>query len=114
MKLEAKEGRRSMISNAPKARWRAIRATLLLVTMVAVPSAVRAQATVDHKLFDALLGQHVRDGFVDYDAFARDPAFGHYLASLDRVRPATLDEDERLAFWINVYNAFTIQLIVTF
>lgn len=68
---------------------------------------------MDHQLFDALLRTHVVDGFVDYDAFARAPEFARYLASLDKVRPSDLDEDERLAYWINVYNAFTIQLIVS-
>ncbi len=53
------------------------------------------------------------NGFVDYDAFARAPEFASYLSSLDRARLETLDEDERLAFWINVYNAYTIQLIVS-
>ena len=68
---------------------------------------------MDHQLFDTLLRQHVVDGFVDYDAFARAPEFARYLASLDKVRPLQLDEDERLAYWINVYNAYTIQLIVS-
>ena len=106
-----------LISNAPIARWRAIRVavlcTLVAGTVAATAStAVQAQPTVDHQRFDALLRQHVVNGFVDYAAFARAPEFGQYLASLDRVRPELLDDDERLAFWINAYNAFTIQLIV--
>ena len=47
---------------------------------------------------------------VDYDAF-KGPDFKAYLASLDKADPATLDDKERLAFWINVYNAYTIELI---
>ena len=72
------------------------------------PAAVR----VDNHLFDALLQRHVVNGFVDYDAFARAPEFAQYLATLDRVRPEQLDEDERIAYWINVYNAYTIQLVI--
>jgi hypothetical protein len=60
-----------------------------------------------------LLKQHVKKGFVDYDAFAKAPEFARYLASLDRIRLDGMDEDERLAFWINVYNAYTIQLIIS-
>ena len=89
------------------------RLAALLLTLVIAAAPVRAQTgVVDHLPFDSLLQQHVVKGFVDYDAFARAPAFARYLASLDRVRLDSLNEDERLAFWINVYNAFTIQLIV--
>jgi uncharacterized membrane protein YdjX (TVP38/TMEM64 family) len=71
-----------------------------------------AQAqTVDHSPFDMLLRKHVVRGMVDYDAFKASPEFAGYLASLDKVSPATLPEKERIAYWINVYNAFTIQLI---
>ncbi len=81
---------------------------------VAAPStAPTPGATVDHQLFDALLRRHVVDGFVDYAAFAHDPTFAQYLSSLNTVRITTLDTDERLAFWINVYNAFTIQLVAS-
>jgi len=66
-----------------------------------------------HVPYDRLLRTHVRDGLVDYDAFARAPEFPRYLASLDTVHVQDMNEDERLAYWINVYNAYTIQLILT-
>jgi hypothetical protein len=53
----------------------------------------------------------VTDGRVDYSGFAADPAFPRYLAHLDAVRPEALPRDEQLAYWINAYNAWTIQLI---
>lgn len=79
------------------------------------PSSVAAAVArpVDHARYDALLRAHVVDGLVDYAAFARAPEFTQYLASLDRVDLSGLDENERLAFWINVYNAYTIQLIAS-
>ena len=52
------------------------------------------------------------DGLVDYDAFRDAAAFRRYLASLARTSLAGADDEEQLAFWINVYNAYTIQLIV--
>jgi hypothetical protein len=76
---------------------------------------VAAQAPRDirlHAPFDRLLRAHVRDGLVDYEAFARAPEFSRYLASLDTVHVSALSDDERLAYWINVYNAYTIQLIL--
>lgn len=69
--------------------------------------------SIDHGRFDALLRAHVHDGFVDYDAFAKSPEFAAYLQALDRARLTGLSEDERLAFWINTFNAYTIQLIIS-
>jgi hypothetical protein len=74
---------------------------------------VTARVTVDHSAFDRLLRAHARDGRVDYDAFRDAADFRQYLASLEHASLAGTDDDERLAFWINVYNAYTIQLIVS-
>ncbi len=83
--------------------------TLALATLglaLAPPS-----ATFDHSAFDALLRRHVREGLVDYDAFARSPEFRAYLERLASARLEGLPESERLAFWINAYNAWTIEQI---
>ncbi len=73
-------------------------------------TAMHAQ-TVDHSAYDRLLKAHVVNGMVDYDAFKADPAFAGYLKLLAATNPATLPRNEQLAFWINAYNAYTIQLI---
>jgi len=70
-----------------------------------------APAPIDHTGFDALLRRHVADGLVDYDAFARSGEFQDYLERLAAARPDELPEAEQLAFWINTYNAWTIQQI---
>ncbi|MBL0938255.1 MAG: DUF547 domain-containing protein [Gemmatimonadaceae bacterium] len=67
---------------------------------------------VDHREWDAVVSRHVRQGQVDYDAVARDPAFSRYLSTLASTTVDGLDEDERLAFWLNAYNAWTVQLII--
>ena len=99
-----------LISNSPRRRWRWLAAASAM--LMASASTSHAQTAVDHQRFDDLLHRHVINGFVDYDAFAQAPEFGQYLASLDKVRLDGLSEDERLAFWLNVYNAYTIQLVV--
>jgi hypothetical protein len=68
-------------------------------------------AFFDHTLLDQLLRKHVALGRVDYDAFRAAAAFKRYLASLAAFDPAGLPESERLAYWINAYNAYTIALI---
>ncbi len=82
----------------------------LLMSLAAVPA--RAQAAFDHAGFDHLLAAHVHDGVVDYEAFRKAAEFPRYLDRLAAFDPAPLPRDEQLAFWINAYNAYTIQLIL--
>ncbi len=92
---------------------RPLRAGALATALLAAPVTLAAQAvTFDHGDFDGLLRAHVRDGLVDYDAFARAPAFERYLDRLGTVDPASLPQAHALAFWINAYNAYTIALII--
>ncbi len=65
----------------------------------------------DHSAFDTLLRAHVVRGMVDYDAFQAAPEFRRYLEALAEADLNELGSSERLAFWINAYNAYTIQLI---
>ncbi len=81
-----------------------------LLVQAAAPLGAAAQA-VDHAPFSELLAAHVTDGLVDYRAFARDSGFASYLRALDRADPASMATPHRLAYWINVYNAYTIALI---
>ena len=48
---------------------------------------------------------------MDYEAFAQSPDFQRYLASLAGADLAGLPDSDQLAFWINAYNAYTIELI---
>lgn len=66
-------------------------------------------AAFTHAGLDAVLMAHVHDGEVDYPAIVQDEHFARYIARLDRVDPATLDDRQKLAFWINAYNAFAIE-----
>jgi hypothetical protein len=68
---------------------------------------------VSHRLLGQVLAVHVKDGVVDYPGVQRDDRFSTYLTQLDRVDPQALPtRQERLAFWINAYNAFAIKGIL--
>jgi len=54
---------------------------LFVVVAALVPGTVAA-LPADDAAFDALLRAHVRDGVVDYPAFAESPAFDRYVESL--------------------------------
>ena len=75
--------------------------------------AEQVPASFDHSVFDGLLHAHVTDGLVDYAAFRNSADFARYLASLKNAKLDGLEEAERIAFWLNVYNAYTIQLVAS-
>ena len=70
-------------------------------------------AKPDNALFTAVLKAHVKDGLVDYVGLKADPRLAGYLEQLSATDPAKLASDqERLALWLNAYNAYTLQLII--
>ena len=78
--------------------------------LLATPAA--AQQAFDQSAWSGLLKAHVVNGIVDYPAFKAAPEFEAYLGRLAAFDPATLPTKDRLAFWINAYNAYTIELIL--
>jgi len=76
----------------------------------ATPLPAPAQS-MSHATWDRLLQAHVRSGLVDYDAFARSAEFQQYLNALAATNPSGMGRNDQLAYWINAYNAYTIQLI---
>lgn len=71
----------------------------------------------DHSDFDKLLQTYVKDGEVDYKTWkAKDlPALDQYLDRVRATDPAKLASDKhRMAFWINVYNAWTLRSMLGF
>ena len=92
-------------------RWGLAVAAALACLAGPAPSACAADS-FDHSAFDALLRANVTpDGLVDYDAFQAAPSFRTYLDALYAAQPEKLEPAERLAFWIDVYNAYTIELV---
>lgn len=69
---------------------------------------------ISHDSFDALLKKYVSSiGDVDYAGLKNDKSkLQAYLETLTNTDISTLNKNEKLAFWINAYNAFTLKLIV--
>jgi len=71
--------------------------------------------TIDHSIWDSLLQKHVsNEGQVNYKGFQGDQTkFDTYLNLLSNSPPKEFwSRNETLAFWINVYNAYTVKLIL--
>lgn len=64
-------------------------------------------------IYDELLREFVSGGVVNYTALSKKrPRLQQYLSALSAVDPDALNRDAKLAFWINAYNAFTLELIL--
>lgn len=90
-----------------------------MLAMSLFPGAVavtRAQALPAPDRFDRVLVRHVHGGLVDYVGLQADRAdLDGYLEQLGNVAPVDLrraSRDDRLAFWINAYNACVLRLVI--
>lgn len=78
-----------------------------------------AVTTVDHAPWGRFLRRYVRvvaDGInrVDYGAVGQDDRrlLEGYLAGLAEVPVTRLNRDEQMAYWINLYNALTVEVVL--
>jgi len=72
-----------------------------------------AESRVDNRLYAELLGKHTHDGLVDYASFKTEhPKLKAYLAYLAGINPDDLSRDDAFAYYINLYNAATIDLVL--
>lgn len=70
----------------------------------------------DRSVYDSLLSENVYDGRVDYSAIKEDPSqLARYLArleNLDSLEYEVWNDHQKIAFWINAYNAITIYGVI--
>ena len=89
---------------------------IALILGVADPDVTaRAAGTFDHSAWTRLLERYVDvDGRVAYrDLAANDSAtLDGYLAALAAARPAELSRTEKIAFWLNAYNAVVVKAVL--
>jgi len=99
---------------------------LVLVAALGVAGEVRAESSAGcekdafdqtHVAWTAILSHYTRAGIVDYAGLKQRGAgeLGRYLASLAAVcreHYRSWPRPQKLAFWINAYNAYTIKLIL--
>jgi hypothetical protein len=66
-----------------------------------------------HTIFTDVLKDCVWNGLVNYKKLKDDNRLGKYMDQLANTDPEMLSSDEdKLAFWINAYNAYTLQFVV--
>ena len=81
-----------------------------------------SQVVVDHQLWQGFLGSYVKLSattgmyMVEYGRVKRadKKALDAYLEQLAGLDPRKLSRNEQLAYWINLYNALTVDLILDY
>jgi hypothetical protein len=87
-----------------------------VVILASIVSAQQPPSTAEplHRPFDQILDLYVRDGYVYYRALRIERAgLDRYIASLN-VPAATYADwsrQQKIAYWINAYNAFVLQTV---
>jgi hypothetical protein len=87
---------------------------LFLVTaLTSNLNVVTAGGAPDYEMFDEMLLQNVRNGFVDYDGFNADSRFPEFITRIGESAPVALEtQEDKLAFFVNAYNALAIKGIL--
>ena len=66
-----------------------------------------------HSLFTQILRDYVSNGLVKYKELKDDRRLDKYIKQLENTDPPKImNEKNRLAFWINAYNAYTLMFII--
>ncbi len=86
---------------------------LLGLALFALAACGTPVATVDHADLDAVLGAVVHGESVDYVALSRDhrARLDRYLTHLAAIEPDALPRAERIALYINAYNATVLAAV---
>jgi hypothetical protein len=86
---------------------------MLAFVMVSPAAQENSAAAAQRKTFDQLLDLYVRDGLVYYRALKSERAkLDAYVAGLADTPIDSAPRDERLAFWLNAYNALVLKTVV--
>jgi hypothetical protein len=87
-------------------------AWLAVASTTAGPQESQPQA-VRRNPFDQILDTYVRDGYVYYRALKGDRSkLDGYLTQLAKAQLDQLPREDRIAFWLNAYNALVLQTVV--
>jgi len=89
---------------------------VLLISLSFLTTSLTNTALADNDktaLYAELLQRFVKDGQVDYTGFKKkETQLDTYLEYLAATDPASMEDKDRFAFYINAYNAYTIKLIL--
>lgn len=94
----------------------------LFLSVFAAPTRAEEPMKPDYDPWRRLMDNYLTEGtggapnLVDYAALKADPAaraaLKAYIAALEEIDPEGLTRDGRFAFWVNLYNAVTVDVVI--
>lgn len=86
---------------------------LILSLIFCFHCSITPQMSFDHSIFDGLLKMYVDGkGMVNYPAFQNSKDFKDYIVTLSSADIDKMSNNEKLAFYINAYNATVIKNVL--
>ena len=87
---------------------------IIFLTFILITFSTFAKYPISHGLWNQVLTKHVTsDGKVDYMGIKNDLNFKKYLSIMSANPPQdSWNKQVQLNYWINIYNAFTVKLII--
>jgi hypothetical protein len=87
---------------------------VLIIPLLFSITCINAQSNkFDHSTFDALLKEFVDEsGMVNYQAFVKNQEFASYLTTIEKADISSFTKEEKIAFYINAYNATVIKNVI--
>ena len=96
-------------------RLRLVLVVCLLVVFLAWPAVAKDKFDHKHTKFQNILQSYVKDGAVDYDGLKHaGKGLRRYIGemgSISEKRLKTFTRDQKLAYWLNFYNACVLDVI---
>ncbi len=82
-----------------------------LLALIILPVSIKSEP-VNNALFTTVLKKYISYGRVNYARLRYDTSFKRYLKQLQNSNPLQIKGyNNKLAYWINVYNAFTLKVV---
>jgi hypothetical protein len=86
---------------------------LVIPILFFITNSIAQSNKFDHSIFDSLLGANVDDnGMVDYAVFKNNREFSTYLKAIENADISGIANEDKLAFYINAYNATVIKNVI--
>ena len=87
---------------------------ILIALVVVEVRPLLATQLIDNTIYGKLLQKYVINGKVDYKGLkSEESRLDSYLDQIASIDPDKLSSNQRFAFYINAYNAWTLKLILT-
>ncbi|MBT8386815.1 MAG: DUF547 domain-containing protein, partial [Ignavibacteria bacterium] len=86
---------------------------IVFLILITTGSNISQPFGFDHSKFDALLKANVdENGMIDYAAFKNNNGFTAYIKSIAEADISNLSKEDKLAFYLNAYNATVIKNVL--